>query len=229
MVTNKVFISVHCFMALLILLLVILSNIFNSQAYLIYNRLMLEENFTQNGIFFIQVFSLLYCSLLAMYMFFVNDYDIYFIKSSPEGFYYAKVCTLWLMSLYFLLVSYGVFLIILYNYPFDVSFHPFVVFLYLLFFLVYYIFIFVLIDTLDGHFMLYFLPFILFLISVFSSDQGILKEDVTGFAKGLYVFIYDLVLFDQFGPYYPVTYYLCVVTLSGIVFLKVKENKDFLG
>jgi hypothetical protein len=203
-----------------------MSKVMNDKAYLIYNQDYLKSNYLLNGIFFIKVFFLLFITLLTIYMFYLNRYSIYFYNAKKCLFTVTKSITLLLYAFYFLIVTFSIYVFILHMYPFDIQFHSIHVFLYLLLFGVYYFALLLLIDTLNKHFLLYFLPFILYFMTLFSIEIGLEKTMVPSISKLLYLLFYDIILFDEYTPYYSIMYYITVIMITFIVVIKQSKSSD---
>lgn len=205
-----------------------MSKITRDKAYLLYNQEYLMNNYLLNGLFFIKIFSLLFITLLIIYMFYLNRYNIYFYTQKKETFNVTKGVTLLLYAIYFLVVTYSVYIVILNLYPFVTTFYSLEMFLQLLFFIVYYAVMILLIHTTNKHFLLYFTPFVLYFISVYSVEIGIEKSMVPPLSKVLYLLFYDLNLYEKYSSYYSMTYYISVLSVMLILIMKNMRLNDYI-
>lgn len=215
-------------MSLLVFIFLLISKITKNESYLLYNQDYLTNNYLLNGLFFIKIFLLLFITLLIMYMFYLNKYNVYFYTQHQGMFNVTKGVTLLLYTIYFLAVTYSVYIAVLHLYPFVVTFESLEVFLQLWLFVGYYVVMILLIHTYSKHFLLYFLPFILYFVSVYSVEIGIEKSMVSPLSKVLYLVFYDLTLYEKYSSYYPITYYVTILTIMSILIIRNVRLKDYI-
>ncbi len=194
-------------------------------AYLIYHEEYLTQNYLVNGLYIFKIFIILFITLMTIYMFYLNKYNIYFYNENHLTINVTKYLTLYLFTLYFLSILYLVYLVILYLYPFVLNVSTISIYLYLVLFLSYYLMFLILINEQRKHFILYFLPFILYFVTSISQEIDVDKKNVSGLSKGLYLLFYDFNLYDVIEPYYSIMYYISIMTVIGVyIVISYKKN-----
>lgn len=197
--TKKVKIISAILISLTWIILILQSGLFEDTSYLIYNREVLISAFIYDGFNIIKIVAVLYSMLLAIYVIYLNKYDVFIVtRKSRIKVILSKVAVILFLELMFVLYLFVVYGIIWGLLDVNVTMSEIGVYLFHIIELTtYYALLNIALTLVFYSIFIAVIPFIGYLISNFSIDYGISIHELSNTSKFLNLFFPDLLIFDK--------------------------------
>lgn len=197
--TKKVRLISAILIALTWIVLILQSGLLEDNSYLLYNREVLITSFIYDGFNIIKIVAVLYSMLLAIYVMYLNKYDVFIVtRKSRMKVIFSKILVIVILEILFVLYLFIVYGIIWGLLDSSVTIGEMNIYLlHITILSIYYALLNIALIIIFSSIFIVIIPFIGYLISNLSMDYGISIKELDNSSKFLNLFFPDLLIFNQ--------------------------------